>query len=161
MYCPICNHKDTKVVDSRLTVDGANIRRRRECCKCQYRFSTVEEIEILDLTVVKRDGQRESYSRDKIVRGLSRSLEKRPYTNEAFQGLLHAIERDIQKRRKHEITSAEVGAIVSNRLKSFDKIAYLRFASVYRAFEDIETFQNELQGLLRQSGRVRLRRKRK
>ena len=151
MYCPVCNYKDTKVVDSRLSSDGSTIRRRRECFKCQYRFSTIEETEILDLVVVKRDGRREGYNREKIVRGVLKSLEKRSYTIEAFQSLIHSIERDIQKKRKREIKSQEIGEILMNRLKSFDKVAYIRFASVYRAFEDVETFKKELENLSRHS----------
>lgn len=149
MRCPVCNYKDTKVVDSRLNPDGTSIRRRRECFKCNYRFSTLEEGEILDLSVIKRDGSREAYNREKIIQGLHKALEKRPYTSEAFQSLIHSIERDIQKKRKREIKTSEIGEIVMNRLKSFDKIAYIRFASVYRSFEDVETFKKELEGLLR------------
>lgn len=147
MQCPVCNYRDTKVVDSRVSQDGSTIRRRRECFKCKYRFSTLEEAEILDLTVVKRDGTRVAYSRDNIARGLLKSLEKRSYTSEAFQTLIHSIERDIQKRRKREIKSQEIGEIVMNRLKTFDKVAYIRFASVYRAFEDVDTFKKELEDL--------------
>lgn len=151
MYCPVCNYKDTKVIDSRLNSDGSTIRRRRECFKCQFRFSTIEETEILDLVVVKRDGHREGYNREKVIRGILKSLEKRSYTNESFQSLIHSIERDIQKRRKREIKSQEIGEILMNRLKSFDKVAYIRFASVYRAFEDVETFRKELESLARHS----------
>lgn len=149
MRCPVCNYKDTKVIDSRLNPDGTTIRRRRECFKCNYRFSTLEETEILDLTVIKRNGNRESYGREKVSQGLRKALEKRPYTSEAFQALLHSIERDIQKKRKREMKSNEIGEIVMNRLKGFDKVAYIRFASVYRSFEDVETFKKELEGLLR------------
>lgn len=148
MRCPVCNFYDTKVVDSRLLPEGLSIRRRRECEKCQFRFSTLEDIELLDLTVVKRDGVREVYNRGKIEAGLHKALEKRPYTAENFQLLLHAIERDIQKRKKREMTTQDIGEVVMNRLKGFDKIAYIRFASVYRAFEDVETFQKELGKLL-------------
>lgn len=148
MRCPVCNYKDTKVVDSRLSTDGASIRRRRECEKCGFRFSTLEEVELLDLTVVKRDGRRVNYSRDKIVRGLEKALEKRPYTEAEFQQLVHKVERDIQKKKRGEITSRDIGEVVMNRLKSFDKVAYIRFASVYRSFEDVETFEKELQHLL-------------
>ncbi len=147
MYCPVCNYKDTKVVDSRLSQDGSTIRRRRECFKCRYRFSTLEETEILDLTVVKRDGHREPYSREKIIKGLTKALEKRSYTNDSLANLIHSIERDIQKKRKREIKSQEIGEILMNRLKSFDKVAYIRFDSVYRAFEDVETFKKELENL--------------
>lgn len=149
MYCPVCNNKDTKVIDSRLAADGMNIRRRRECEKCGFRFSTAEEVTLLDLTVIKRDGRREAYSRDKLVRGLERSLEKRPYTEMDFQKLVHRVERDIQKKRRGELTSPEIGEIVMRALKKFDKIAYIRFASVYRAFEDVATFERELKELKR------------
>lgn len=137
------------MIDSRLSQGGTNIRRRRECFKCHYRFSTLEEVELLDLVVVKRDGRRESYSREKLIRGLRKALEKRSYTNEGFQSLIHSIERDIQKKRKREIKSNEVGEIVMHRLRGFDKVAYIRFASVYRSFEDAETFKKELEALLR------------
>jgi transcriptional repressor NrdR len=148
MRCPVCNNSDTKVVDSRLSVDGMNIRRRRECEKCGFRFSTLEEMELLDLTVVKRDGRRESYSRDKMMRGLEKALEKRPYTETAMQQLVHKIERDIQKKRRGELTTKEIGEIVMKHLKVFDKVAYIRFASVYRSFDDVKTFEQELRSLL-------------
>lgn len=148
MYCPACNYKDTKVTDSRLTSDGLGIRRRRECLKCSFRFSTMEELEILDLTVIKRNGQKESYSREKLERGLKKALEKRPITEDSFKKLVHNVERDIEKRKRREMTSMEIGEIVMKRLKKFDKIAYIRFASVYRSFEDVKTFQKELNTLL-------------
>lgn len=154
MRCPACNHNDTKVVDSRISTDGASIRRRRECEKCGFRFSTLEEIELLDLTVVKRDGRREAYSREKMVRGLEKALEKRPYTEAAFQSLVHKVERDIQKKRRGEITSKDVGELVMKHLRSFDKVAYIRFASVYRSFEDVRTFEDELRKLL-SNGKVK------
>ncbi|NQV89256.1 MAG: transcriptional repressor NrdR [Parcubacteria group bacterium] len=147
MYCAVCNHKDTKVVDSRVSSDGASVRRRRECEKCGFRFSTFEEVELLDLTIVKRDGRRESYEREKLTRGLVRSLQKRPYTDQKFQKLVHKIERDIQKKKRGQLTTEEMGEIVMKHLKTFDKVAYIRFASVYRSFEDVETFQNELKKL--------------
>ncbi len=154
MRCPVCNHDDTKVVDSRISTDGASIRRRRECEKCGFRFSTLEEIELLDLTVVKRDGRREAYSREKLVRGLEKALEKRPYTETAFQSLVHKVERDVQKKRRGEITSKDIGEIVMKNLKTFDKVAYIRFASVYRSFEDVRTFEDELRKLL-STGKVK------
>jgi len=147
MYCPVCRSKETKVVDSRTALDGMSVRRRRECSKCQYRFSTVEEMELLDIVVVKNDGKREAYSRKKLETGISRSLTKRPYTNERFVRLIHLIERDIQKKNKREVTSVEVGEIVMKYLKKFDKVAYIRFASIYRAFEDVKTFQKEVKSL--------------
>ncbi|EKD32871.1 MAG: Transcriptional repressor nrdR [uncultured bacterium] len=154
MNCPVCNCRDTKVVDSRLAADSLSIRRRRECEKCGFRFSTLEEVELLDLTVVKRDGRREAYSRDKLIKGIQHSLEKRPYTEPEFRKLIHKIERDIQKKKIGELTSQEIGEIVMNRLKTFDKVAYIRFASVYRSFEDIESFQKELTSLVRRKKRA-------
>lgn len=152
MFCAVCSHKDTKVVDSRIATDGASIRRRRECEKCGFRFSTLEEIELLDLTVIKRDGRRESYSREKLERGLRKSLEKRPFTEQQFQKLSHKIERDIQKKRRGELTSQEIGEIVMKHLKNFDKVAYIRFASVYRSFEDVKSFESELRKLKTRRG---------
>ncbi len=149
MHCPVCSHTETKVVDSRLSPDGTSIRRRRECGTCEYRFSTLEEIELLDITVVKRDGHREAYSREKLERGLRRALEKRQHIDAEFRSLVQSIERDIQRRKSSEITSADVGEIVMDRLKTFDKVAYIRFASVYRSFEDVKTFRDELSDLIR------------
>jgi len=148
MHCPVCDHEDTKVVDSRISGEGSSIRRRRECEKCEYRFSTVEDIVLLDLVVIKRDGQREAYDREKLVRGLKKALEKRSYTEAAFRSLVHHIERDIQRVRSDEITSEDIGLNVMRRLKDFDEVAYIRFASVYRKFEDAETFQRELKDLI-------------
>jgi len=147
MYCPVCRHKDTKVIDSRLASDKASIRRRRECEKCTYRFSTSEEVLLLDLTIVKRDGRREGYSRGKMTDGIKKSLEKRPYTEDRLKKLVHRIEQDIQKKKRNEMTSLEIGEIVMRRLKTFDKVAYIRFASIYRAFEDVKTFEKELKQL--------------
>ena len=144
MRCPVCSHADTRVVDSRLAADEASIRRRRECDQCQFRFSTLEAIELLGLTVVKRDGRHEMYLREKLERGLRRALEKRSYTELQFRALVQGIELDIQRERVHELTSARIGELVMPRLEAFDKVAYIRFASVYRSFEDVKTFQQEL-----------------
>ncbi len=143
MHCPVCSSEDTKVVDSRLSGDGYSVRRRRECEKCQNRFSTVEEMEILDLTLQKRDGRREPYSRSKLEAGLKKALEKRPCSADDFKALVGAIERDIQKK-KDLASTAEIGEIVMRHLRRFDPVAYLRFASVYRSFEDLDKFQEEL-----------------
>ncbi len=153
MRCPVCNFREVSVVDSRPAEDDYSVRRRRECDKCHYRFSTIEEIELLDIMVVKQDGAREAYQRDKIESGIRRSLTKRPYTQEKFQRLLHAIERDIQKRKKREIPSAEIGEIVMKHLHLFDKVAYIRFASVYRDFKDVKTFESEVKKLVRRTKR--------
>jgi len=148
MKCPICLMQETKVNDSRLIDDGFSIRRRRECQKCGFRFSTQEQMEILNLMVIKRDGSKEAYQQDKIKRGLERALEKRPYSQDQFKRLVNTIKRDIQKKKKEEITSEEIGEILMKRLKNFDKVAYIRFASVYRSFEDVKTFQKELKNLI-------------
>lgn len=147
MFCPVCNHEDTKVVDTRLAADGTSIRRRRECDACSYRFSTNEEVELLDLRVVKRDGSREAYSREKIERGLKRALEKRQHTENEVRGLVNSIEREIQRIAGDEITSKQIGEIVIGRLKTFDQVAYIRFASVYRSFEDVSSFKKEIEEL--------------
>jgi transcriptional repressor NrdR len=149
MRCPVCNHKEVSVVDTRAAEDEWTVRRRRECDKCKYRFSTVEEIELLDIIVVKRDGVREGYIRQKIEQGIRRSLTKRPFTQDKFERLMHAIERDIQKKRKREIRSGDIGELVMKHLHVFDKVAYIRFASVYRDFKDVKTFEHELKKLRR------------
>lgn len=153
MKCPVCLAVDTKVTDSRIINEGLAIRRRRQCHQCHFRFSTYEEMEILNLTVIKRDGRRESYLKEKLARGLKSALEKRPYTDDDFKKLITKIEIEIQKKRSEEITSQEIGEIVMKILKKFDKIAYIRFASVYRSFEDVQTFQKELNLLLKKTFR--------
>jgi len=155
MHCPICSFHDTKVVDSRLTQDGLSIRRRRSCLKCAYRFSTLEEMELLDIVVVKNNGGRESYSRAKLERGILQSLTKRPYTQELFDRLIHTVEIDIQKKKKREITSQDIGEIVMRHLRRFDKVAYIRFASIYRAFADVSKFQTEVRSLVGRSRRTK------
>lgn len=136
-------------MDSRVTDEGMAIRRRRECDTCGYRFSTVEEVEILNLTVVKRDGRREPYSRAKLENGLRKALEKRPITAEAFKRLIGQIEGDIQARGRTELTSQHVGELAMKRLQRVDQIAYIRFASVYRQFQDVASFKRELNALVK------------
>lgn len=155
MHCPVCRYKSTRVVDSRLAPDGASVRRRRECERpsCGYRFSTVEEVDLINVTVIKRDGKREPYLRLKLVDGLHKALEKRPYTDAQFHSLVQKIERDIQKERSGEVTSLKLGELVMKHLRSFDKVAYIRFASVYHSFEDLQKFETELQKLLRKRPR--------
>lgn len=147
MRCPVCNNDNLSVVDTRPSEDDLSIRRRRECAKCHFRFSTIEEMELLDIIVVKSDGHRESYMRDKMENGIKMSLTKLPYTRENFHRLINSIERDIQKRKSKEVSSKEVGEIVMKHLKNFDKVAYIRFASVYRDFRDVRTFEKELKKL--------------
>jgi transcriptional repressor NrdR len=147
MRCVNCNHEETKVIDSRVAGEGVAIRRRRECSSCSFRFSTYEEMEILDLTVVKRDGVKELYSRDKIEKGIRKAFEKRPITEENFKKLISQIEQEIQKTASPEISSQQIGEIAMKKIKKVDKVAYVRFASVYKCFEDIEEFRAELQKL--------------
>jgi len=148
MKCPNCQNPDTKVLDSRPVDEGNAIRRRRECEKCAFRFSTYEEIEILDLTVVKKDERRELYSREKLERGIRRAFEKREHTDQTLRKLISTIEQDIQKKASGgEIKSLDIGEIVMKRVKRVDKVAYIRFASVYRQFEDVEEFKEELKKL--------------
>lgn len=151
MHCPVCNNKETSVVDTRPTEDGLAVRRRRECDKCSYRFSTIEETELLDIIVIKQDGRRESYMRDKMENGLRRSLTKRPFNRENFHRLIHVIERDIQKKKNREINSKDVGEIVMKHLRAFDPVAYIRFASVYRDFKDAKTFEKELKKIVKKN----------
>lgn len=147
MFCPFCGHTDTKVIDSRLTEDGGAIRRRRECGKCGERFSTYEEMVLLNITVVKRDGRKEAYEREKVEQGIKRALEKRPISHEEFRNLINRVERDIQVLRKEEIKSSEIGEIVMKELKNLDEVAYIRFASVYKSFKDVKSFEKELKKL--------------
>ncbi len=148
MKCPSCQNEDTKVLDSRPVEEGSAIRRRRECDKCGFRFSTYEEIEILDLTVVKKDGTQEAFSKEKLEKGLRRALEKRAHSEDTLRKLVSAIELEIQKRAEAgRIKSAEIGEIAIKKLKKLDKVAYIRFASVYREFEDVEEFKKELKKL--------------
>ncbi|HLD19678.1 MAG TPA: transcriptional regulator NrdR [Patescibacteria group bacterium] len=148
MQCPGCRHQETRVLDSRVSSDGLTVRRRRECITCAFRFSTVEEIEILGLTLIKRNGHKEPYSRDKLQAGLKRALYKRFHSDEDIAGLVHTIERDIQLKHQQELPTAVIGDLVMRHLKKFDKVAYIRFASVYRQFSDLETFKEEVDALM-------------
>jgi len=147
MLCPFCNNKDTKVVDSRETNEGKITRRRRECLKCQARFSTYEEVEIMRLSVIKRKGEKEDYDKNKIEQGVRRALVKRPVTQERIAKLLGDIEYEIQAMEKPEVTSREIGRIVLKKLRELDEVAYVRFASVYKSFGSVESFKKELDKL--------------
>ena len=149
MKCPVCYYEDTKVIDSRVASDGLSIRRRRECLKCGFRFSTYEGVEILDLNIVKRDSRKEAYSREKLIKGLRKALEKRSITDDSFKKLVNSIERDLQAMRKNEITSSQIGQLVMKYLKRVDQVAYIRYASVYESFKDAQTFRRELNKLLK------------
>lgn len=143
MICPFCNHSETKVIDSRDTNDGKAIRRRRECEKCQARFSTYEEVEIMRLVVIKKDGRKVDYEKGKIESGIRKALEKRPVSEEKISKIIGDIEYEIQSKEKNEITSKEIGKIVLEKLKETDDVAYLRFASVYKSFGSAESFKKE------------------
>lgn len=144
MNCPFCNNTDTKVVDSRETGDGKITRRRRECEKCNARFSTYEEVELLRLNVVKKNGDKADYDKNKIETGVRRALVKRPISEEKTAKLLGDIEYDIRALEKPEVTTREIGKIVLKKLKELDEVAYVRFASVYKSFGSIESFKKEL-----------------
>lgn len=144
MNCPFCSHVDTKVVDSRDTNDGKITRRRRECLKCETRFSTYEEVELLRLLVVKKDGRKVDFDKTKIESGIHKALEKRPVKNERFAKLMGDIEYEIQSRDMPEISTKDIGKIVLKKLRELDEVAYVRFASVYKSFGSIESFKKEL-----------------
>jgi len=145
MQCPRCKHKNSKVLESRTTQEDHAIRRRRECLSCHFRFSTYEQVEILDLSVIKRDGRREPYYFEKLYNGIVKAFEKRPDTEKDIRRFAESIERDIHKKAKGgEVKSSEIGAIVIKRLKRKDPVAYLRFASVYLQFQDIKDFEEAI-----------------
>ena len=148
MKCPYCSYLESKVVDSRPADEGASIRRRRECLACHKRFTTYETMESLPLMVVKKDGSRQSFDRNKVLGGLIRACEKRPVPYHALEELVGEIEQVLQNQMEREIPSAEIGELVMDRLKKLDEVAYVRFASVYRQFKDIDTFMAELNKLL-------------
>ncbi len=148
MKCPYCGNVEDKVVDSRLSAEGNSIRRRRECLKCERRFTTYEQIEESPLMVVKKDGRREPFERKKILTGLVKACEKRPIGMESLEKLIDRIEFTIQKDYEKEVKSKEIGEMAINMLQQLDEIAYVRFASVYRQFKDVGQFMKELKGLL-------------
>ncbi|AEF17108.1 MULTISPECIES: transcriptional regulator NrdR [Thermoanaerobacterium] len=148
MKCPFCGYLDSKVIDSRPTDDSTSIRRRRECINCGKRFTTYEKVEQVPILVIKKDLSRESYDRDKILRGMIKACEKRPVPIQKLEELTDEIERDIYNSYEKEITSAKIGEMVMEKLKNVDEVAYVRFASVYRQFKDINTFMDELKKLL-------------
>ena len=148
MKCPYCAYLESKVVDSRPADEGASIRRRRECLSCHKRFTTYETMESLPLMVIKKDGSRQSFDRSKVMGGLIRACEKRPVSYQDMEALVSEIEQVLQNQMEREISSAQIGELVMERLKQLDEVAYVRFASVYRQFKDINTFMTELTKLL-------------
>ncbi len=155
MKCPFCSHTDDKVVDSREGRSGDLIRRRRECLKCSKRFTTYERIDEIPYMVIKKDGRREKFDRHKILQGLLRACEKRPVPTSKLEGLVDEADRFVSEATERERTTAEVGELLMSRLKKLDKVAYVRFASVYLDFKDVKEFMAELKGLLREKERTR------
>ncbi|RUO59488.1 transcriptional regulator NrdR [Pseudidiomarina insulisalsae] len=144
MHCPFCGTQDTKVIDSRLVADGASVRRRRECSDCRERFTTFETAELIMPRVIKSDGSREPFNEDKLRNGLLRALEKRPVSLEAMEQAIQNVKSALRATGEREITSQVIGGLVMDNLKALDKVAYIRFASVYRAFDDIREFGEEI-----------------
>ncbi|WP_079530489.1 transcriptional regulator NrdR [Halobacillus hunanensis] len=149
MKCPNCHYKSTKVLDSRPIEEGHSIRRRRECEQCDFRFTTFERIEEVPLIVVKKEGTREEFSREKLMRGLIRACEKRPVAVEELEAVTLDIEKELRNRGVSEVQSKDIGEMIMGRLSGIDEVAYVRFASVYRQFKDINVFIDELKELIK------------
>lgn len=148
MKCPYCGYQESKVVDSRHSDDGSSIRRRRECLSCQKRFTTYETVESLPIIVVKKDNSREPFDRNKILRGMVRACEKRPVSMADLESAVTEIEQIVQNSLEREVSTEKIGELVMERLKPLDEVAYVRFASVYRQFKDINSFMHELNRIL-------------
>ena len=148
MKCPYCGHPESKVIDSRPADENASIRRRRECLSCARRFTTYETVESLPIVVIKKDGSRQSFDRQKVLRGMIRACEKRPVALAELERIADEIEQELQNSMEREIRTEVIGATVMERLRKVDQVAYVRFASVYRQFKDIDTFMAELNKLL-------------
>ena len=153
MRCPFCKTDNDKVVDSRASEGGAVIRRRRECLECGRRYTTYERVEEIPLRVVKKDGSREPFERGKILSGLLKACEKRPVATDALEGIVQEIERKLADIAEREVSSRQIGEMVMHQLRTLDQVAYVRFASVYRAFKDINQFLEELRPMLEKKGR--------
>ena len=148
MKCPFCDFNESKVIDSRPTEEGEQIRRRRECLRCANRFTTYEIIEKLPISVIKKDGTRQTFNRDKLLRGLMKACEKRPVSLQTLEKAVDEIEASLYNSLDMEITSKYIGELAMDKLKEIDEVAYVRFASVYRQFKDIQSFKKELAKLL-------------
>ncbi len=149
MRCPFCSHLEDRVVDSRESREGDSIRRRRECLKCERRFTSYERIDEIPYMVVKKDGRREPFSRDKAMAGLLRACEKRPIPTAKLDAIINAVESYVQSSPERERQTSKIGETIMRRLKDLDKVAYVRFASVYLEFQDVTEFMHELKGLVR------------
>ncbi len=148
MRCPFCGHENTRVIDSRPAEENNSIRRRRVCDECSKRFTTYEKVETIPLIIIKKDNNRETYSREKIENGVLRACHKRPISAEQLTSLVDEVETDIYAREEKELPSSVIGELIMNKLKELDAVAYVRFASVYREFKDINTFMDELKKVL-------------
>ncbi|MDR1571105.1 MAG: transcriptional regulator NrdR [Clostridiales Family XIII bacterium] len=154
MKCPFCDDSDTRVIDSRPTDEGCAIRRRRECDKCGKRFTTYEKIEEITLMVIKKDGRREVFDRNKILNGIIKACEKRPVPMATIDRIVSEIERGLNNLMEKEMKSEMIGGLVMDHLKNIDQVAYVRFASVYRQFTDVNTFISEIESLLKNDGKA-------
>ncbi len=152
MNCPFCGHVDDKVIDSRASSEGSSVRRRRECLACGKRFTTYEVVEEMPLLVVKKDGRRQPFDRKKISNGVQKACEKRPVSSERIEELVTSVEREIYRKFEREVSSKDIGALLMDKLALLDEVAYVRFASVYRQFKDVNQFMSELKGLLKKAG---------
>ena len=150
MRCIFCGHLESKVNDSRSTEDGSAIRRRRECLECGKRFTTYEKVESIPLIVVKKDKTRQQFDRDKLLNGLLRACEKRPVSLEQLEKVIDEVEANIHNSLEREVSSGQIGELVMHKLKLIDEVAYVRFASVYRQFKDVNSFMDELKSLLKE-----------
>jgi transcriptional repressor NrdR len=148
MKCPACHYKETKVIDSRMNAEATSIRRRRECLKCAKRFTTHEYIEHVSLMIVKKDGRRQAYDRARIINGMMKACEKRPVSVVQVENIALEIERDLQKRYDREVAASVIGELIMEKLYGLDEVAYVRFASVYRQFRDVNHFMNEIKVIL-------------
>jgi transcriptional repressor NrdR len=147
MQCPSCHHPSTKVLESRSTEGGKSVRRRRQCLKCSFRFTTYERVEFIPLTIIKKDGKKESFDRSKLLRGMIRACEKTDISLETLESIVNEIEVQLQQSPKQEITSRELGKLALNKLKKISEVAYIRFASVYHEFTGVEDFMATLQNM--------------
>ncbi|MFH1768804.1 MAG: transcriptional regulator NrdR [Candidatus Omnitrophota bacterium] len=153
MRCPYCNHNEDKVIDSRETMDAVAVRRRRECINCGRRFTTYEYIEKMPIMVIKKDGRREPFSREKVISGLLKSCQKRPVSMDSLERLVSEVEGEVQKKFDREVESRHIGEMVIQRLVQLDDVAYVRFASVYRQFKDVNQFVKESRDILSKKGK--------
>ncbi len=150
MKCPYCGNVETRVVDSRYSEDMEAIRRRRECLSCGKRFTTYERVEIAPIIVIKKNGAKEEFDPEKVKKGMLKACEKRPITEEDIDIAVQEIERELRNRESIEVSSMDIGEMVMEKLRSMDKVAYIRFASVYREFADVETFEKEIRNLIKE-----------